>query len=105
MKKVLILCSAAALLLLILGGTSAVAQQVALNDSFEMQSFVYWTQHGSLTPGDYGVEKFDTNGNTKQSWAYWQSPYTGHAGGLMQTVYLIAGVTYELKVNICYHNC
>ena len=105
MKRVLVLFSAAALLLFIFGGAPATAQKVIVNDSFELHNTAYWTHHGNLVSTEYGVEQFDTNGNTKQSWAYWQSPYTGHSGGLEQTVYLLAGVTYELKVDVCYHNC
>ena len=105
MKKLLILGASTALLFLFLAGPPALAQNVALNDGFEMQNSVYWTKTGNMQSAYWGVEKFDTTGNAQNSWCAWQSPANGMNGGFTQTVFLIAGVTYELTADIAYYNC
>jgi hypothetical protein len=104
MKKVFVMGTFAALLFF-LSGAPGLAQDVDLNNGFELQSTLYWTKTGTLGGSYWGVDKFDTNNNGTKSWAFWQSPYTGKNGGLSQTIFVIAGVTYELTVDIAYYNC
>lgn len=81
------------------------AQRLALNDGFEMESTLYWNLTGSLPSTQRGVYPFDVTGNGKPSWAYYQHPGDGYSGGLEQTLYVIAGVTYVVHADFCYHNC
>jgi hypothetical protein len=104
MKKSL-LVGAFAALLFFGGGAPVWSQDVDLNNAFELQNILYWTKTGPLGSSYWGVEPFDTNGNGTPSWAFWQSPYTGNLGNLEQTIFVIAGVTYELTVDIAYYNC
>ena len=105
MKRFLLIGAAAALLVLLFGGVPAMAQNVALNNCFEMQSTVYWTKTGNMPAGYYGIDYFDTNGNAQNSWCFYQSPFQGKIGGISQTIFLIAGVTYDVSVDIAYYNC
>ena len=104
MKKVLVMGVLVASLFF-LGGAWVSAQDVDINNGFELQSKLYWTKTGGLGTSYWGIDKFDTNNNGTNTWAFWQSPYTGKNGGLSQTIFVIAGVTYELTVDIAYYNC
>ncbi len=104
LKTLLILGASAALLLLFLSGSFVQAQNVVLNNTFELQNLTYWTKTGNLDPGFWGMDKFDTTGNGAKSWCFWQSPSSGKNGGITQTIFLIAGLTYDFSVRIAYDN-
>jgi hypothetical protein len=103
--KIVLVLGALAASLLFLSGASVSAQDVNLNNGFELQDTTYWKKTGGLGASYWGNEKFDTNNNGTTTWAFWQSPYSGKNGGLSQTIFVIAGVTYELTVDIAYYNC
>ena len=107
MKKTFGIMSAVALLLLIWGGAAAQAKDIVLNTGFETGDTLWWQQYGSI---QRGVELFDVDGDTINDMAYWQIPWNAGGGqyedgGITQQIPLIAGVTYTVSMDICYHNC
>lgn len=84
---------------------SAQAQTQALNDGFEMQDWTHWTLTGNLDSSYRWVFDFDVVAPNAFSYAYGQVPYTNFSGGLKQTVYLRANVTYEVSADLCYTLC
>jgi hypothetical protein len=82
----------------------ASAQETVINSGFELQNTLYYQKFGNVPSGEYGVKLFDTTGSGS-SYAFFQVVYDGVSGGLNKTVYLFAGVTYDVSADICYHNC
>ena len=98
-----LLLSIAAILLLMCGTTQA--QEVVLNNGFEMQGPSFYAYTGNIQSWDRGVDQRDTVTPGVYSWAYWQIPSDSGNGGYQQWIYVIAGVTYEINADVCYHNC
>lgn len=85
-------------------GPSLFAGDVVLNHGFETEDWLYWAETGNVPFHHKGVVKFDTTGNGKSSWAFYQHPGDDCSGGLDQTVYVLEGVTYEVGADVCYHS-
>ncbi len=101
MKKVMM--GAVALLFFSIALTPAMAQEVVNNDGFETGDYVYWT-HGGPSPY-FGVEDFDVTGDGSKSPCFYQTTYTGYNKNIKQTIYLIAGLTYDVNADVAYENC
>ncbi|MFH2002707.1 MAG: hypothetical protein ABIK28_23755 [Planctomycetota bacterium] len=91
-------------ILLLLGGREGTAGDIVLNYAFETQDTLHWIETGTVPYQDRGVVKFDVTGNGHPSWAYYQHPGYDFSGGLQQTLYVQAGVTYRISADICYHS-
>jgi hypothetical protein len=93
-----------ALLLVILAPEAAHCQNIAANGDFELQTAGSWDETGS----NFGTSfiLYDTNGNGKPSFCYKRrpgySPFGGGDGGIVQTVVLVGGVTYQFTADVCY---
>jgi hypothetical protein len=70
-----------------------------------MTNSLYWTTYGNVPAPDNGVTTFDVNGNGSDSWCFRQVVADGQAGGITQEISVIAGVTYSVSADFCYHNC
>ena len=94
------------LLILSAGWTTSplTAGDVVLNHGFETEDTVYWIEIGNVPIYHKGVVKFDTTGNGKTSWAFYQHPGDGCSGGLQQTIHVLQGVTYQVAADVCYHS-
>ena len=92
-----------ALLLLLWGGAEVDAQEVVINNGFEMANPYYYAYYGTVT--SRGVDIKDVSAPGVFSWCYWQVPGDNFYGGLQQWIYVHAGETYNVSADICYHNC
>ena len=104
MKKGILGAGCLALLLLILAPGAALGQNIVPNGDFELQAAGSWDETGS----NFGTSfiLYDTNGNGRTSFCYKRrpgySPFGGGDGGIVQTVVLVGGVTYEFIADVCY---
>jgi len=94
----------AAVLALASAAAPAAAGDLVLNDGLELQETRLWVETGNVPSYHRGVVEFDVTGNGRASWAYYQHPGDDISGGLEQTIYVQAGVTYTVSADICYHN-
>lgn len=88
--------------LLCFSAAPVAAMEIVLNDSFEMQNMLYWEFTGTIPYSDRGVLEFDVTGNGQESWCFWSIPWEYGEGTLKQWIYVIAGVTYEVGMDVCY---
>jgi hypothetical protein len=85
------------------------AKDIVVNDGFELPGWGYWTDYGN--PDLRLIDYYDVvNGyggpNSSNCYAQLSSGgMGGNDGGLRQEVYVIAGVTYTVSADLCYHNC
>lgn len=104
MKRLLLL-GVAALLLFLVSSPSGVAQDLVLNNGFEMQSTLYYTYYGNVPSIERGVNQKDVTAPGAYSWCFWQIPCNNVSGGLKQNINVIFGYEYTITADICYHNC
>ena len=100
MRKV-VYSGAAATVLFWFVALPGAAKDIVINDGFEMRDITYWEFTGTIK--EYGVVKYEVAGPLKESWCFWTRPWDKVEGTLAQWVYVIAGVTYEVSMDICYH--
>jgi hypothetical protein len=93
-----------AVILCLASAAPAAAGDLVLNDGLELEDTRLWTETGNVPSYHRGVVEFDVTGNGRASWAYYQHPGDEISGGLEQTINLLAGVTYTVSADICYHN-
>lgn len=80
------------------------ASDLVLNDGFELEEAMHWTETGLMPYWDRGVVRFDVTGNGIPSWAYCTHPGDEYDAGLEQVIHLRAGITYAVSADICYHS-
>lgn len=80
------------------------ACDMALNHGFESEDTMLWTETGTIPYQNRGVVRFNVTGSGLQSWAYYQHPGWDYYGGVQQTIYVEAGVTYVVSADVCYHS-
>ena len=95
----------ATLFLIAWSGTPSMAQEIVLNDTFEMQHWDFWTLTGNVPSGERRVLPFDTSVPGKFNYAYSQHTWDGISGGLAQTLFVQSGVTYSVSVKLAYDTC
>ena len=84
-------------------------EDILINDGFELGNWDYWTSFGS--PDAQSIKAYDVKngfGGPEISLCFSQRSSGGKGGndgGLRQDVYVHAGVTYVIKMDICYRNC
>ena len=81
---------------------SGTAEEIVLNDGFEMENILYWEFTGTIYQTDYGVKREDVTGDGQESWCFWSIPWDNGTGTLKQWIHVIAGTTYEVGMDVCY---
>jgi hypothetical protein len=104
MKKGMLGAGLAVLLLFFLAPGTALGQNVVPNGDIELRSLGPWETTGSTSGTAFVLYDVDGIGGT--SFCYKRrpgySPFGGGDGGIVQTVYLVAGVTYQFEADVCY---
>ncbi|MHC4943465.1 MAG: hypothetical protein ACYTG7_10650 [Planctomycetota bacterium] len=77
-------------------------KDVVINDCFEMMSLDYWTWEGSP---QHMITLFDVTGGGDNSWCHLTIPNDFTDGSLKQQIFVMAGETYTIEADVCYHNC
>ena len=77
-------------------------KDVVINDGFELMSLDYWTWDGSP---QHMVTLYDVTGDGNMSWCHLTKPNDTTEGSLIQQIFVMAGETYSIEVDVCYHNC
>ena len=106
MKKLIYLGAFASLIFALCGGQAG-ANDTVLDRCFETQQagpLTYWSYFQSAGNPEQGVD-YKKPTAAGYSYCFYQVPWSGNSGGITQTVYLIGGVAYDFRADICYYNC
>jgi hypothetical protein len=105
MKRHLFGAGTIALLLFIFSSGVAFGQNVVANGNFDLEDRGPWELTGENTGAK--ALQFDVNGDINPSWCWkrqpgTKSPVSGN-GGLKQTIYLVAGQTYNFSAKVAFY--
>ncbi|MBU0755748.1 MAG: hypothetical protein KJ645_11455 [Planctomycetes bacterium] len=83
----------------------AQAKDVVINDGFETQGWQYWEPTGTLPTYEMFVGQFDVTAPNEYSWCFSARTHDGLVGGLIQDVFVQAGVAYTVSADFAYTTC
>ncbi|MFH1998365.1 MAG: hypothetical protein ABIK28_01730 [Planctomycetota bacterium] len=81
------------------------AKDVVVNDGFETQGWHYWEPSGTIPSAYLSIPSFAVTGPGNYSMCFDVRSWDGVSGGLIQKVYVEAGVTYDVRADFAYELC